>query len=146
MQRRSTVHTRCGRIKPETKHEVGRVKALVEDRLREVTVNLSSQRREEGRLFSEHSVRPVLVRREGGVDESNLRGTPGHEQRMDIAMTVPARDVVRRHAEAERPTVDVHGGNRRILEHHDVQRALQEIDLGVSRNFCALGPLQSSSG
>ena len=114
MQRRPPIDTGRGRVKPETEHEVGRVEALMEDCVGQVTMILACKRRQKRRILSENSFRRRLVRAQERIDESDPRRASCRQQIVNIAMAEFQRDVVRRHAEADRPAVNVEGRNRWI--------------------------------
>ena len=114
VQRRAAVHAGCGRIEPETQHQLGRVEVLVEDRVGQVTVHLASERREERWILGQYGARRLLVRGESGIDESKLCRASGYEQIVDLAMIEPGRDIVRREPKPECPSGIVHRRHRRI--------------------------------
>ena len=100
---------------PRREHQVGRVEPLVENRVRQVTVILACQRREERRILGEHRrSRCARPRPAAALMNRTRAGLRADEQIVDIAMPELQRDVVRRHAEAERPAVDVERRNGRI--------------------------------
>jgi hypothetical protein len=66
------------------------------------------------RLRREHRLRRVLVRARDGVHQSDPPRAPGDEQIVDTAVIKPQRDLVRRHADAERPAINREGRDRWI--------------------------------